>query len=245
MITVEHLSKKFKKIHAVDDLSFEARDGEVLGLLGANGAGKTTTTRILSGTLRPSQGRVMIGGYDVSRNTNQVRHCLGVMPELWGLYGHLTPRDHLQFFGRMFGMAPKKINQRVDELVALLQMEEYLDRSCESFSKGMKQKVSMARTMLHNPDHYLLDEPTSGLDVMSARQIRAIVRDVCQQGKCVIMSTHILGEAEKLCDRIVIMDKGRKVAEGTVPELLSMAGAASLEDAFVTLLGRSDVEVQP
>jgi sodium transport system ATP-binding protein len=244
MIEVQQLSKRFKKLQAVDGVTFIARDGEILGLLGANGAGKTTTMRIVSATLRPTSGTVHVGGFDVTHQPDEVRRVLGVMPENWGLYGHLSPRDHLRFFGRMFGMEPAALEKRIDGLVALLQMQDYADRKCEDFSKGMKQKVSLARTLLHDPANLLLDEPTSGLDVMSARQVREIVIALRAEGRCLILSTHILSEAERMCDRIVIMDRGRKVAEGTVSELCALAEKDHLEEAFVTLIGREDVEVQ-
>jgi sodium transport system ATP-binding protein len=243
MIEVQKLCKRFKKITAVDEVTFTARDGEILGLLGANGAGKTTTLRILSATLRPTSGTVQIGGFDVSRQPDQVRSILGVMPENWGLYGHLSPRDHLRFFGRLYRMNDIRLEKRIDEVVELLQMEEYADRSCEQFSKGMKQKVSLARTLLHEPANFLLDEPTSGLDVMSARQVREIVTGLKAKGGCVILSTHILSEAERMCDRVIIMDRARKVAEGTVAELCQQAGKPNLEEAFVSLIGHEDIEV--
>jgi sodium transport system ATP-binding protein len=243
MIEVQKLSKRFKKFTAVDDVSFTACDGEILGLLGANGAGKTTTLRIISATMRPSSGTVCIGGFDVVRQPDSARSVLGVMPENWGMYGHLTARDHLRFFGRLYGMKPERIEQRIKDVVELLQMQEYIDRSCEQFSKGMKQKVSLARTLLHEPGNFLLDEPTSGLDVMSARHVREIVTDLKKKGGCVILSTHILGEAERLCDRIIIMDRARKVAQGTVAELCQQSGMSSFEDTFISLIGHEDTEV--
>ena len=243
MIEVQNLCKQFKKLRAVQEVSFTARDGEVLGLLGANGAGKTTTLRIISATLRPTSGTVQVGGFDVTHQPDNVRNVLGVMPESWGVYGHLSPRDHLWFFGRLYDMSPARLEQRIEAVIKLLQMEEYANRSCEQFSKGMKQKVSLARTLLHEPGNFLLDEPTSGLDVMSARQVREIVTRLKAEGRCVILSTHILSEAERLCDRIVIMDRARKVAEGTVAELCQQAGKPNLEEAFVSLIGHEDVEV--
>lgn len=244
MIEIENLSKKFKKVQAVDGLSFNAPNGKIIGLLGANGAGKSTTMRIIAATLKPGQGTVRVDGFDVAHQPHQTRRLLGVMPEAWGLYNHLTPRDHLRYFGQLFGMAPAPLEKRIEELVALLQMEEYANRKCEKFSKGMKQKVSLARTLLHNPPNLLLDEPTSGLDVMSARQVREIVTALKAEGRCIILSTHILGEAERMCDHIVIMDKGKKAAEGSIQTLLERTGKTNLEEAFVLLIGREDVEVQ-
>jgi sodium transport system ATP-binding protein len=244
MIEVHQLTKHFKKVHAVDGVDFAAQDGQVLGLLGANGAGKTTTMRIIAAMLQPTSGTVKVGGFDVARHPNDVRRILGVMPENWGLYPHLTPRDHLRFYGELFRLDESTLNKKIDGLIDELEMGEYADRKCEDFSKGMKQKTSLARTLLHEPKHLLLDEPTSGLDVMSARQVRRLVRNLRDKGCCVIISTHILSEAERMCDTIVLMDKGKKVAEGSVDELLQKAGKTTLEDAFVTLIGREDAEVE-
>jgi sodium transport system ATP-binding protein len=228
---------------AVEGVSFTARDGEVLGLLGAKGAGKTTTLRIISATLRPTSGTVQVGGFDVTHQPDNVRNVLGVMPESWGVYGHLSPRDHLRFFGRLYEMDSTRLEERITTVIELLQMQEYADRPCEQFSKGMKQKVSLARTLLHEPGNFLLDEPTSGLDVMSARQVREIITGLKTKGSCIVLSTHILSEAERMCDRLVIMDRARKVAEGTVAELCQQAGKPNLEEAFVSLIGHEDIEV--
>lgn len=243
MIEVKGLGKSFRKVHAVNGVDFAAFNGEILGLLGANGAGKTTTLRMISATLRPTAGTVLVGGFDVTRRPDDVRRVLGVMPENWGLYGHLSPRDHLRFFGRLFEMEPARIEARIGEVFELLEMQEYADRPCEAFSKGMKQKVSLARALLHQPAHLLLDEPTSGLDVMSARHVRDVMNDLRDRGHCIVLSTHILGEAERLCDRIIILDRGKKMAEGTVEELCRQAEKINLEDAFVNLIGREDIEV--
>lgn len=243
MIVVENLVKHFRKVHAVNGVDFVAQDGEVLGLLGANGAGKSTTMRIISTILKPSSGLVKVDGFDVRKQADAARHILGIMPENWGLYGHLTVRDHLRFFGRLYEMPGDLLEKRIDELITLLNMQEYADRKCENFSKGMKQKVSLARTLLHSPKNLLLDEPTSGLDIMNARQVRQLITKLRAEGHCIILSTHILSEAERLCDRIVIMDKGRSLASGTVAELLAQSGKTHLEDAFIALIGREDVEV--
>lgn len=244
MIEVENLSKKFKKVQAVNGLSFTAPNGKVVGLLGANGAGKSTTMRMIAATIKPGQGSIRIDGVDVARHAQQTRRLLGVMPEGWGLYDHLTPRDHLRFYGRLFGIPSAALEKRIEELVGLLKMEEYANRKCEKFSKGMKQKVSLARTLLHNPPNLLLDEPTSGLDVMSARQVREIVASLRNENRSIILSTHILSEAERMCDWIVMMDGGNKKAEGSVDDLLQRSGKSSLEEAFISLIGREDVEVQ-
>jgi sodium transport system ATP-binding protein len=244
MIEVEHLVKQFKKFVAVEDVSFIARQGEVLGLLGANGAGKSTTMRIISATLKPTSGTVRVSGFDVARQPDQARRALGVMPETWGLYGHLNPRDHLIYIGELFNMPRPRLLVRVDELIETLQMQEFATRPCKDFSKGMRQKVNLARTLLHEPPNLLLDEPTSGLDVMSSRHVRELVQQLKRTGKTIILSTHVFSEAERMCDRIVIMDRGKKIAEGTTSELCTQASRDTLEEAFVHLIGREDVEVQ-
>ena len=248
MIEVENLTKhfrqkRFKKFVAVDGVSFCVDDGEVLGLLGPNGAGKTTIMRMIAAMLKPVSGTARVSGYDVRTHPNQVRGALGILPEYWGLYERFTPREHLRMFGIFYGMKGDALEQRIDELIVLFEMQEYADRECKRFSKGMSQKVALARSLIHNPQNLLLDEPTSGLDVMSARQVRKLIADSRQQGKCVIVSTHILSEAERLCDRLVLLDGGKIVAEGTHKSLCQRAGRQNLEDAFLTLLGRDDVEV--
>ncbi|GAB4504102.1 MAG: ATP-binding cassette domain-containing protein [Anaerolineales bacterium] len=248
MIAVEHLTKSFrqkwfKKLVAVNDVSFHVNDGEVVGLLGANGAGKTTIMRLLATMLRPQRGTICIGGYDVQTEPQQVRNIIGILPELWGLYERFTPREHLKMFGAFYGMDEARLEKRIEELIAVLDMEEFADRPCKRFSKGMSRKVALARMLIHDPSHLLLDEPTTGLDVMSVRLVRRLIAHGRAQGKCIILSTHILSEAERLCDRLILLDAGKLIAEGTVAELCQRSGKDTLEDAFVTLLGREDVEV--
>jgi sodium transport system ATP-binding protein len=248
MIEVENLckhfrQKMFKKFVAVDGVSFYVNDGEVLGLLGPNGAGKTTIMRMIATMLKPVQGTVRVSGFDVRTHPNQVRGVLGILPEYWGLYERFTPRENLRMFGIFYGMKGATLERRIDDLIVMLEMQEFADRECKRFSKGMSQKVALARTLIHDPQNLLLDEPTSGLDVMSARQVRNLIVDSRKHGKCVIVSTHILSEAERLCDRLVLLDGGRVIAEGTPASLCERAGKDNLEDAFLTLLGREDVEV--
>jgi len=248
MIEIENLSKyfrgkRFQKFQAVDNVSFTVRDGEVLGLLGPNGAGKTTIMRLLGTVLKPSEGTAYVGVIDVRQHPSDVRRVLGVLPEYWGLYERFTPREHLRLFGKFYHMNGSALEARIDELIASLGMNEYANRPCKRFSKGMSQKVALARALIHNPNHLLLDEPTAGLDVMSARQVRELIADSRVGGKCVIVSTHILGEAERLCDRLVFLDHGQLVAEGTPAELCQQAGVDSVEDAFLKMVGREDVEL--
>lgn len=248
MIEVENLGKYFrqkwfKKFVAVDGVSFDVKDGEVLGLLGPNGAGKTTIMRMIATLLTPVQGTVRVSGYDVRTHPNQVRRVLGILPEYWGLYERFSPRENLRMFGTFYGMKGSALERRIDELISLFEMQTYADRECKRFSKGMSQKVALARSLIHDPQNLLLDEPTSGLDVMSARQVRQLIADSRRQGKCVIVSTHILSEAERLCDRLILLDGGKVIAEGTPVSICEQAGRKNLEDAFLALLGRQDVEV--
>lgn len=248
MINVENLTKhfrqkRFKKFTAVNGVSFCVADGEVLGLLGPNGAGKTTIMRMIAAMLKPVGGTARVSGYDIRTQPNQVRASLGILPEYWGLYERFTPREHLRMFGAFYGLKGPELERRIDELIVLLEMQEYADRECKRFSKGMSQKVALARTLIHNPQNLLLDEPTSGLDVMSARLVRQLIADCRKQGKCVIVSTHILSEAERLCDRLILLDGGKVIAEGTPQALCQRTHCENLEDAFLALLGRQDVEV--
>ena len=237
MIQVEKLVKRFGTVRAVDGATFTAQQGEILGLLGPNGAGKTTTLRMLATVLRPSSGRASVAGFDVERQMSEVREHLGVLPEYWGLYGRLTPREHLRYFGRLHRLRGLELEARIEALLADLEMGEYADRRCEPFSKGMKQKVALGRALIHNPQHLLLDEPTAGLDVMSARNVRQLIARFRAEGRCVILSTHLLSEAERLCDRLVIIRGGRIAGQGTPEALMRQTGQASLEETFVALVG--------
>lgn len=243
MIEVEDIAKHFKKVKAVDGVSFKVQDGEVVGLLGANGAGKTTIMRLLGTVLQPTRGTARVQGFDVRHKPDDVRRVLGVLPEYWGLYERFTPREHLRLFGAFHQLEGPALERRIDELIVILDMSEYADRECKRFSKGMSQKVALARAIIHDPSHLLLDEPTSGLDVMSARQVRDLISHSREQGRCVIVSTHILSEAERLCDRLVLIDHGCVVANGTPNEICVLSGKSTVEEAFLALVGREDVEV--
>ena len=248
MIEVEHLTKQFKvkafkKIVAVNDASFTVNNGEVVGLLGPNGAGKTTIMRLLATVLQPTQGTARVDQFDMRAHPREVRRRVGILPETWGLYERFTPREHLQMFGQYYDMKKDDIDAQIEELVKILDMGAFIDRECKRFSRGMSQKVALARTLIHSPQNLLLDEPTNGLDVMSGRQVRRLIAQLREEGRCVMISTHILSEAERLCDRLVLIDSGRVVAQGTPQELCEQAGKSNLEDAFLSILGREDVEV--
>ena len=239
MIEARSLSKIFpdrtKPVVAVDAVSFTCPPGQIYGLLGANGAGKTTTLRLLATMLRPTSGTATIGGHDVTRDPEKARRCLGFLSTATALYARLSAIEMVQYFGRLHGLEDSAINQRADELFARLDMNEFRDRRCEKLSTGQKQKVSIARTLIHDPPVMIFDEPTNGLDVMSARTIVGFVRDCRAAGKSVIYSTHIMSEADKLCDRIGVIHAGRLLAEGT-PEEIKAAHGGDLEDAFVAVV---------
>ena len=237
MIEVASISKTFGATRAVSDVSFVARDGEVTGLLGPNGAGKTTTLRILSTILKADAGVAKVDGLDCARDANAVRRKLGVVTAGSGLYPRLTAREHVDYYGRLHGMRDAQLRQRGDQIADELQMRDIIDRRVAGFSQGEKLKVTIARALVHDPRNVLLDEPTNGLDVIATRAMRSIIKGFKEQGRCVVVSTHVMQEVAALCDRIVIVGKGRVVADGTAAELLTKTGKSSLEDAFVALVG--------
>ena len=218
------------------DVSFDVRPGEVVGLLGPNGAGKTTTLRMLSTTLRPTSGTARIAGYDVVREPDEVRASIGVLPTDPGLYGRLTAEENLRFFGRLAGLSGAELERRIDRLLKWLGMDEHRKRRTEGFSKGMRQKIDLARSILHEPPVLILDEPTAGLDVSAARTIIDFIQESKAAGRTVLFSSHYLVEAERVCDRIAIIADGRIRATGTPEEICREAGADTLEDAFLTLV---------
>ena len=220
---------------ATEDIRFACRAGEVFGLLGPNGAGKTTTLRMLSTVLVPTSGTAVVAGHDVVAEPDAVRARIGFLSGNTGLYPRLTPREVLTYFGRLFGLADAPLGARIEELARLLDMTGFLDKPCDKLSSGMKQKVNVARTVLHDPPVLILDEPTVGLDVLASRTIVEFVRNCRQQGKCVIFSTHIMGEVARLCDRLAIIHKGKVQFDGTLPALRERAGD-DLEEAFIRIL---------
>lgn len=242
MIIAKNLSKIFRdkkrgEIKAVDDVSFECKGGEIFGLLGPNGAGKTTTLRMLSTAIRPSSGTALIDGTDVSQNPQEIRRKIGFLSGNTGLYGRLTAREMVVYFGKLYGLKKEQIDQRIEKLFNLLDMNEFANARNEKLSTGMKQKVSIARSVLHDPPVMIFDEPTNGLDVMSSRTIVDFIRQCREDNKCVIFSTHIMSEATRLCDKIGIIHKGRKYFEGTVDEILKQTSCSNLEDAFIKIVG--------
>ncbi|HDS01041.1 MAG TPA: ATP-binding cassette domain-containing protein [candidate division Zixibacteria bacterium] len=242
MIEAKNLTKIFKdkkrgEVRAVDDVSFTCKKGEVFGLLGPNGAGKTTTLRLLSTAIRPTSGTALIEGADIVKEPQKVRHVTGFLSGNTGLYGRLTAREMVEYFGKLYGMNKGQIVQRTNQIFDMLDMNEFADSRNEKLSTGMKQKVSIARSVLHDPPVMIFDEPTSGLDVMSSRTIVQFIRQCRDDNKCLIFSTHIMSEAMRLCDRIAIIHKGKIYFEGTVDEALEQTAYDNLEDAFIEIVG--------
>jgi len=237
MIEARGLGKRYGAVEALAGVTFSCKSGEVYGLLGPNGAGKTTTLRILSTAIRPTSGSATVDGVDVVSNPDEVRRRIGFLSGTTGLYGRLTAREMIRYFGRLYGMTDEAIDRRCGELFETLGMREFADRRCDKLSTGMKQKVGIARTIVHDPRVAIFDEPTAGLDVVTSRSIVDLIARCRAEGKCVILSTHNMAEARKLCDRIGIIHQGRLHAEGTAEELLRQAGVADLEEAFLKITG--------
>jgi sodium transport system ATP-binding protein len=237
MIEVTHLHKRFGAVTAVEDVSFRAEDGVVTGLLGPNGAGKTTTLRMLYTLIQPDRGSARVDGVDVAQRPLEARKAMGVLPDTRGLYPRLTAREHARYAGELHGLTGAALEKRIQELIELLDMKDIADRRTEGFSQGERMKVSLARALVHGPRNVLLDEPTNGLDVMSTRAVRTLIRRLKQEGHCVLFSSHVMQEVAALCDRIVVVARGRVVAEGSPDELRTRTGKDSLEEAFVTVIG--------
>jgi len=245
MIEVQDLWKAFGPVQAVAGVSFVARDGQITGLLGPNGAGKTTSLRMLYTLMRPDRGRIVVDGIDAAAQPTEVRRRLGVLPDARGLYRRLTARENVEYFARLHGMSAAQAAGRCRELIATLQMEGIADRRAEGFSQGERVKTAIARALVHDPRNVLLDEPANGLDVMSTRGLRDILRKLRAEGRCVLMSTHIMQEVVALCDRVVIIAQGRVVAEGTAEELREQAHESNLEEAFMKIIGAAELDATP
>ncbi|MBO0563785.1 ATP-binding cassette domain-containing protein [Clostridium botulinum] len=239
MIEAKNLTKRFKKgVTAVDSINFKANDGEILGLLGENGAGKTTTLRMLATMLKITEGEALINGHDVSKEADKVRGEIGILfgGEV-GLYDRLTARENIKYFAELNGMSKEETNKSIEELAKNLDMTEYLDRRVGEFSRGMKQKVAIARSIVHNPSVVLFDEPTIGLDVTSAKIVQDFILKCKSDGRTIIFSSHTIPEVEKLCDRIVIIHKGKIVEEGKLKELEEKYNN-SIEEIFINLIAK-------
>ena len=241
MIEARGLSKRFQdkkrgEIRAVENVSFTCQPGRIYGLLGANGAGKTTTLRMLATILEPSDGTAIVCGHDVVEQPEEVRANVGFLSTATALYPRLTAQELVEYFGRLNGLDESTVNKRVEDIFNRLDMNGFRDRRCDKLSTGMKQKTSIARTLVHDPPVMIFDEPTLGLDVMTARTITAFIRECRDRGKTVIFSTHVMSEVEKLCDNIGIIHDGRLLAEGTLAELRQKHSEQDLEEIFVQVV---------
>ena len=240
MIQVRDLHKAFGDVRAVDGVSFDARDGEITGLLGPNGAGKTTTLRMLYTLMRPDRGQVLVDGVDAAIDAATVRRGLGVLPDARGLYKRLTAYENIDYFARLQGIDADRRRRRIAALVAALEMGDIVERRTEGFSQGQRVKTAIARALIHDPNNVILDEPTNGLDVMATRSMRQFLQRLKSEGRCVLFSSHIMQEVAALCDRIVVIARGRVVAAATPDALRAQTAEANLEDAFVKLIGSDE-----
>jgi sodium transport system ATP-binding protein len=247
MIELRNLAKIFHdrkrgEIRAVDGISFQCSPGKIFGLLGANGAGKTTTLRMLATLLRPTSGGGSVAGYDLIEEPEEIRSRIGFLSGTTALYGRLSVRETLAYFGRLNGIEEDALKRRIDELLRLLEMDSFADGRCDRLSTGQKQRVSIARSIVHGPPVMVFDEPTSGLDVMSSRTIMRFIERCRDDGKTVIFSTHIMSEAERLCDEIAVIHDGRIADHGSLTELRRKTGHNALERVFLSLVGEDDAE---
>jgi len=240
LLTKVFHDRKRGEIRGADAVSFRVEPGSIYGLLGANGAGKTTTLRMLATLLTPTSGNALVAGFDVAKEPAKVRAHVGFLAASTALYARLTAREMITYFGRLNGMGEGPLALRVRDLADELDMHDFLDRRCDALSTGMKQKTSIARTIVHDPQVMIFDEPTLGLDVMTARSIVRFVRECRARGKTVVYSTHVMSEAEKLCDTIGIIHGGALRAEGTLAELLAQSGKSDLEECFVGIVVPGD-----
>jgi sodium transport system ATP-binding protein len=244
MIRFENLSKRFTQgrgkkarvVQAVDSVSWTAENGRINGLLGPNGAGKTTMLRMAAGLIAPDRGRIEVDGIDVVREPRVALARMGVLSDARGLYPRLSARENIAYYGRLHGMSDAHIAARVEVLAAMLEMQSLLDRRTDGFSQGERMKTALARALVHDPPNIVLDEPTNGLDVLATRGLRAALRRLRdQERKCIVFSTHIMQEVERLCDTAMLMSHGRSVAEGSVTELNARSGRGDFEETFVEL----------
>ncbi|HEX3861341.1 MAG TPA: ATP-binding cassette domain-containing protein [Stellaceae bacterium] len=236
MIEVRGLAKSFGALQVVENVSFVARDGEITGLIGPNGAGKTTMFRLISTVMRPDRGSMLVDGIDAVKNPLPARRRLGVLPDVRGLYTRLTAREHLRYFGELHGIPRRELAARIDELIRTLRMEDFIDRRTKGFSRGQQMKVALGRALIHRPHNIMLDEPTNGLDVATSRSVRDLLRQFRDEGRCVLLTSHIMQEVAALADRIVVLADGGIVLDGTPAELRRATGLHELEEIFMAAI---------
>ena len=242
MILAEHLWRTYGTRPAVKDLSLEVRPGEILGFLGPNGAGKSTTVKMLAGMLKPTSGRAMVAGFDVVTHPVEVKRRIGYVPEAAALYETLTAREYLQLVAALHHQPSERARSRIGDLLEQFGLEAAMDQRLSEFSKGMKQKVLITSALLHQPEVVFLDEPLTGLDANAALLVKELIRSLAAQGRTIFFCSHVLEVVERVCTRIVIIDEGRVIADGTAAEIAASTGTSSLESAFIALTGRRDTE---
>lgn len=240
MISVNNLTKKIGDVNALNGLNFSAQNGKITGLLGPNGAGKTTCLRTVFGLLKADSGNTEIDGIDVAKDPMQAKQQLGLFPDPCGLYERLTPREYVEFFAQLSGMSATDAKTATADVLSKLQMDDIADRRCQGFSQGQHMKTALAQAIVHKPTNVILDEPTRGLDVMSTRILRDLLLLLKEQGHCVLFSSHVMQEVAALCDHVVVMAKGKVVAEGSPALLCERTGKATLEEAFIELIGSDE-----
>ena len=242
MIELKELTRTFGNFTAVDNVSFTVPSGQVCGYLGPNGAGKTTTIKMLTGLIRPTSGTAAIEGFDILENPIEVKRRIGYVPESGALYEKLTPEEYLQLIGRLYHLEEEPLKRRIKEFLQLFQLEKHKNQRMDTFSKGMKQKIVVASALLHNPSVIFFDEPLNGLDANSALLVKELIRKLANQGKTIFYSSHILEVVEKICDRVIIIDHGRIVADGSIHDLQEMTRESSLEEIFSQVTHSEDME---
>lgn len=241
MIDLKNVSKEFTKngqqVLAVDNISFNVNKGEVFGLIGSNGAGKTTTIRMIASTFKPTSGKITVAGYDVLENPEMVRKNIGILfGGDTGLYDRLTARENIEYFAKLNGLNQSEINTNLKILSEAFHLDGYLDRRTGGFSRGMKQKTSFARAIIHNPQVMLFDEPSSGLDVLASEEVISFIKSCKQTGKTILLSSHDMLEVDELCDRVAIINKGRILIQGTLEEVRKKTNSFSTKEAFIKLI---------
>jgi len=242
MIVVKDLKKSFGPVQALRGLSFRAEDGAITGLVGHNGAGKTTTFRILAGLLKPNQGTALVDEWDVATARVEAQKRIGVLPDVKGLYPRLTAREHIRYFGQLYGLDEEEILARESILISHLGMESFADRPTKGFSRGQRLKVALAECLVHNPRNIIFDEPTSGLDIASIKAMHDLIFELKSLGSCVLISSHIISEIAKLCDTIVIIAEGRDIMAGTPKDLADKGGRGDLETLFLQATARGTLK---
>lgn len=238
-IVAKNLTKRFNGFTAVDHVNLEVKEGEIFGFLGPNGAGKSTTIRMLCTLTKPSEGTAKVGGYDIIKQAEQVRRTIGLVAEKLILYPHLTGAENLKFFGKLYGLRGRELERRVDELLDMVLLTRFKDFPVGGYSSGMRQRLNIVRGLIHDPEILFLDEPTTMLDPQSVRFIRDLIKDLNKRGKTIILTTHIMEEAEELSDRVGIIDHGRIIALDTPENLKRKHGCSSLHEVFLELTGRT------